>query len=272
MQIYGDTQPEDDESIRLQLTKVSGAVAGQVIGTLLILNDDTIVSVNNLPPLQEKSAGSQSRHFTVSLAFASSNTVSVAYGFATSNAATYGDDFTAPGGNAATLTFAPGETSKSVFVDVLGDTLPENDEPISIQLLNVVNGVFDGTARTGQLLIVNDDAAPSLSLNDVIQAEGSGGMTNFTFTVTLSKVSGQVVTVSYQTANGSAVKPGDYIGKAGTLTFAPGETTKTITVTVAGDAVHENDETFTVDLSNPVNATLLDGQGQGTILDDDASI
>ena len=111
--------------------------------------------------------------------------------------------------------------------------------------------------------------AESLSIDDVTITEGDAGAVTATFTVTLSDVSPDTVTVDYATADGTAVAPGDYSAAGGTLTFLPGETTQTVTVDVNGDALDEEDETYTVDLTNAVNATIDDGQGMGTITDDD---
>src|SRR5512133_1458269 len=108
----------------------------------------------------------------------------------------------------------------------------------------------------------------TLSINDVTVTEGDSGSTDATFTVTLSEVSTDAVAVDYATADGSAVAPGDYTGASGTVTFLPGETTQTVTVGVNGDLLDENDETFDVDLTNAVNATIDDGLGVGTITDD----
>jgi hypothetical protein len=114
---------------------------------------------------------------------------------------------------------------------------------------------------------------PQLRISDVSHKEGDRGATAFTFVVTLSAASDQAVTVNYATADGTAHARFDhggidYLPAAGTLTFAPGETVKTITVEVFGDTLKERDETFFVNLSDPVNAVLADGQGLGTILDD----
>ena len=112
---------------------------------------------------------------------------------------------------------------------------------------------------------------PTLSINDVSVTEGNAGTVNAVFTVTLSAASTQTVTVTYATANGTATAGSDYTAIAPTtLTFTPGQTSRTVTVTVLGDTVFEGNETFFVNLSNPVNATLADSQGQGTIVDDDA--
>ena len=99
--------------------------------------------------------------------------------------------------------------------------------------------------------------------------EGDSGTQNATFTVTLAPTSGQNVSVDYATADGTATAPADYAATSGTLTFAPGQATKTVTVQVVGDTLDELDETFTVNLSNAVNAAILDPTGLGTIVDND---
>src|SRR5439155_17168571 len=100
--------------------------------------------------------------------------------------------------------------------------------------------------------------------------EGNSGTTSFVFTVSLSNASSQTITVTYATADGTATTAdNDYVAASGTLTFNPGDTSKTITVTVNGDTKFEPDETFTVKLSGATNATIADGQGQGTIVNDD---
>jgi Calx-beta domain len=111
---------------------------------------------------------------------------------------------------------------------------------------------------------------PGLSINNVSVIEGNGGSNNAVFTVTLSPTSSQV-TVDYLTSNGTAVNTADYQSVSGTLTFTPGQTTRTITVPIVGDTVPEPTETFFVNLMNPTNATITTAQGTGTITDDDAA-
>jgi Ca2+-binding RTX toxin-like protein len=102
--------------------------------------------------------------------------------------------------------------------------------------------------------------------------EGNAGRTVFAFTVSLSTASSQTITVSRQTADGTATAPGDYAALApATITFSPGQTTKTTTVKVKGEVAIEPNETFFVNLSSPTGATIADGQGKGTILNDDLS-
>src|SRR6185503_6945337 len=117
--------------------------------------------------------------------------------------------------------------------------------------------------------ILNDDAAPMLSLTDVTVTEGNSSMSNAVFTVSLSAPSALPVTVNYTTADGTAVAGSDYVSTNGLLTFAPGTTNQTITVAVLGDTLSESNELFVVNLSTPTNATLGDSQGVGTINNDD---
>jgi hypothetical protein len=114
-------------------------------------------------------------------------------------------------------------------------------------------------------------SVPSLSIADVTISEGNSGSTSALFTVTLAASSTIPVTVDYATANGTATAGSDYVATSGTLTFDPGVTSRTITVTVNSDTTVEPNETFFVNLSNPTNATLAKGQGTGTILNDDSA-
>ena len=113
-------------------------------------------------------------------------------------------------------------------------------------------------------------ALPTLSITNVTANEGNAGVTSFTFTVTLSAASAQTVTVNFATADGTAAAPGDYTSNSGLLTFTPGQTSQPIVVAVVGDTTTEANETFSVNLSNAVNATIAAGLGTGTITNDDA--
>jgi len=118
--------------------------------------------------------------------------------------------------------------------------------------------------------IVDDE--PRISITDVAKKEGKKGQTTlFTFTVTLSGAYDQPVTMSFRTVNGSAkTSDNDYVARTGTLTFAPGETTKTVTIEVKGDNKRETDETFYLDLFGlSSNALFTRNRGLGTILNDD---
>jgi parallel beta-helix repeat protein len=145
-----------------------------------------------------------------------------------------------------------GLTLASVPVDIEGTPRPQG--------LASDIGAYERLAAGG---------TPSLSISDVTVTEGDAGTTTASFAVTLSAASAQAVTVSFATADGTATAGSDYVAASGSLSFAPGVTTQPVQVTVNGDTVDEPDETFLVNLSAPTSATIADGQGVGTILDDD---
>ena len=122
------------------------------------------------------------------------------------------------------------------------------------------------------LLTPNSTGLPQLRIGNVTVLEGNSGTQAANFTVTLSAASDQPVTVAYATAYGTATASSDYQAASDTLTFAPGETSKTISVPVNGDRLGEANETFFVNLSRPTNATIFHVQGIGTIVDDEPRI
>ena len=131
--------------------------------------------------------------------------------------------------------------------------------------------VFSGTdsGNNGANWSFNPNC-PQLSINDVTAGEGNAGVTNFAFTVTLDAADTVPVTVDFAAADGTANAGSDYQATSGTLTFTPGgPLTQPVNVAVNGDGVFELNETFFVNLSNAAEADILDGQGQGTIQNDD---
>jgi hypothetical protein len=126
-----------------------------------------------------------------------------------------------------------------------------------------------GSCASVSSINCNNVTPPTISIGDVTVKEGNSGTTNATFNVILSAPSALQVAVNYATADGTATAGSDYQATSGTLTFAPGQTSKTITVLVNGDTSVEQDETFFVNLSNPTNATIAKGQGIGVISNDD---
>ena len=179
----------------------------------------------------EGHSGTTLATFTATLSAASAQTVTVNY--ATANGtATAGSDYVAASG---ILTFAPGVSTRPISVTVNGDTTVEPNEAFSVTLSTPANAVL-GTA-TGTGTITNDDTAPglpSLAIGNVTVTEGTSGTSPATFTVTLSPVSTQTVTVNFATANGTATAGSDYVAASGMLTFAPGVSTRPISVTING--------------------------------------
>jgi hypothetical protein len=202
--------------------------------------------------------------FTVTLSAASNRPVSA--GFTTADGtATAGSDYTTTAG---TLTLAPGQTATTITVPVLGDQLVESDETLSVVLSNLVNATAAGP---GTGTIINDDTPPppSATIDDVTAKEGDSGSSDATFTVRLSAPAAQAVTIDFATVDGSAAAGSDYTTTRGTVTLAPGQTAQSVTVPVLGDLAYEPTESFSVVLSNAVGATIADGQGDGTIFDND---
>src|SRR5882672_3423341 len=262
----GDALDELDETIRVNQTAATNATISDGQGVVTILDDDAapVLAINDVSVV-EGNSGTTNAVLTVSLSAATAQTVTVNY--ATANGtATAGTDYVSTNG---TLTFLPGQTSQTITVAVLGDALDELDETILVNLTAATNAtISDGQ---GVVTILDDDAAPVLAITDVSVVEGNSGTTNAVLTVSLSAAAAQTVTVNYATANGTATAGADYVSTNGTLTFLPGQTSQTITVADVGDALDELDETIRVNQTAATNATISDGQGVVTILDDDAA-
>jgi hypothetical protein len=190
----------------------------------------------------------------------------VSYSIATANGtAVAGGDYVAS--SLAGQVIPAGQTTKTFSVTLAGDTMVEPNETFFVNISNVVGAnVADGQAL-GTLL--NDDV-PSLSIADASMTEGNSGTKLVTFTVTLSAASPSAVSYSIATANGAAIAGGDYVASSLAGQVIPaGQITKTFSVTVMGDTAVEGNETFAVNISNVVGATVADGQALGTIINDD---
>src|ERR1044072_8136111 len=122
---------------------------------------------------------------------------------------------------------------------------------------------LNGAADTPTLPPV---VVPAISIDDASITEGDSGTSQLTFTVKLSQAASGPVTVNYSTANGTATAGSDYTALTGTITFAAGETTKTITAPIAGDTAVEANEPFTINLAAASGATIVDGSAVGTVV------
>jgi chitinase len=220
--------------------------------------------------IMEGVSGTQNAALIVTLSAPSTKTVTVNYNTAYGTAIA-GSDYDAVSGN---LTFAPGETSKSILVPVRGDRLTELDgEYVVVSLSRAKNA----TIADGSGVVTIQDSSPRIGFSDarawVSEPDGSGRVFA-TFTVSLSAAYDETVTVKYGTQDGilwgngdqyDAAHAGqDYVATSGTLTFAPGERTKTISVEILGDGVFEYDEWFGVDIfSASANALVHQGNQTG---------
>ncbi|HKQ51182.1 MAG TPA: Calx-beta domain-containing protein [Pyrinomonadaceae bacterium] len=204
---------------------------------------------------------------TITVKRAGSLSASVAVNYiASDGTARAGEDYVAACGS---LTFAAGQTSRTFTVQITNDTLDETNETLNLSLAGPTKGAALGATDTAVLTITDNDLPPRLAIGNTTITEGNSGTLSATFTVTLTAASGRIVTVKYATANGTAKAPGDYTAKSGTLSFAAGQTSKTLTVAVRGDLLDEANETFFVNLSSPTGATISDAQGLCTITDND---
>jgi Calx-beta domain-containing protein/VCBS repeat protein len=185
--------------------------------------------------------------------------------------ASAGADFTLRTGSVLFAAGSANGATQTITVPIASDTLDEDNETFFVDLTSASGGDIGAAVRT-TVTITDDDPTPSLTIGNVSIQEGNAGSANATFTVSLSAVSGRVVTVAYGTANGTATSGADYGAASGTLTILAGTTSATIVVPVFGDTAYEATETFAVQLSNPVNATLAVSQATGTIVNDDQDL
>ena len=276
--VNGDTTPEPYETVKVRLSGTTNAVlsgGGTTLdGTGIIQNDDTPTVSINTPTATEGNSGSVDLTFTVSLNYPFTQQVTVGYADAGTGTATSGTDYTAI--TAGTLTFVAGDSSETITVSVQGDAIDEPNETILVTLSSLTGAVFSGgvSSITGTGTIT-DDETPAFSIDSPSVTEGDSGSTNLVFTVSLSQRSYQQATVSYADASsGTATSGTDYTSvTAGMLTFAAGETSKTIAVSVTGDTSDETDETVVITLSNESAGTsITTASGTGTIEDDDPKI
>ena len=260
-----DDLDEPDETFLVRLSDATGALIIRGLGVGTIVDDD------ERPTLSIDDAGASEGNavsFTVTRGGATGNVVSVQW-------MTAPDD--RPGANPAdaadytpvitkqTLVFAAGETEKTIAVRTSEDDLDEPDETFLARLDNATGALIIRGQGVGT--IVDDDAPPELSIDDAAPVD-EGALA--VFAVRLSEVSGRTVTANWRTASETATEGADFVGAAGTVTIAPGETTAHLeVVTVDDEQVEAGEETFRVTLSAPVHATLGTATATGTIVDDD---
>ncbi len=181
------------------------------------------------------------------------------------DASSYANDINHSGQVVGMVTAPGGATTGALWQGSTRIDLPL----ASAQAINDAGQIVGIVGNHASMLTVSAEL-PSLTITDVARKERNSRQSTFVFTVRLSERSDQLVTVYYASADGTARwDDDDYARTSGMLTFAPGETTKTISVVVRGDRKKEASETFFVNLSGAVNAQIADGQGLGTILNDD---
>jgi len=265
--IIGDGDVENGEFFYLRLSDATNAFLYRATAVGNIMDDEPRASISGAANVLEGNTGETNKFmtFTITLSNSSADIVEVNYATAAYGSATAGSDFVAKTG---TATFNPGQLTKDITIDIIGDRLPESDEYLYVNLTGATHASL-GYPTQGIGYIVDNE--PRLSINSPSITEGDSGTKLLTFTVTLSAAYDQSVTVHYATQDGSATSGSDYVAKSGNLTFNPnGPLTQTITVTIKGDKQKENDEYFSVVLSGASsNAMISNAYGMGTILTDD---
>ena len=224
------------------------------VGAFAFISDVTITEGNS---------GSQTATLTVSLTQPTITGLTLSF-TTVSGTATAGQDFLATNG---TLSFGPGETSKTISVTVLADLTGEGSESFFVDL-STTSAVGISDSR-GEITILDDDIL--VSIDDVTQTE-TNGTTTFDFTVRLNGVPQNSITVNYALANGNALGGFDFDATPGSVVIAPGTASTQLSVTVTGDATAEDDENFFVNILPSSDYALADGQGIGTILNDDGAL
>jgi parallel beta-helix repeat protein len=263
--------PQEQFTVMLSNPAGGAALGNPSVATVTISDDEAppIVTIADAH-VTEGNSGTTNMPFTVTLSEPIGVPATVSYS-ATGSGAQAGVDFVATSGQ---LTFSPGETQKVINVPVIGDTSYEFDEYVDVALSSPTNSTLSPPKDRARGTIVNDDAGPSLTIDDISVTEGNSGDTHAVFTVTLSgsTLSGWL-DVGVQLQSGSAQLGSDFDGALTSFRFLQGETKKTVSVTIHGDTLIEADEKFTATITSAVSgtetATLTKPTGTCTILNDD---
>lgn len=266
---------EGSRTYLLTVDSVDGSVIAPTTADFEITDNELpgapTVSIDDVSLSEGSGAGPTVFTFTVTPSFAPSAPLSINWTTGNGTATTADSDFSSASG---TINFSPGETSKTISVNVLHDLKFEVNETFNVSLSGGSGYTAIGSDLSGTGTIVNDDTPPTISINSPTIAEGSSGTTALNFTVTLSSVSGVSTEVNYTTADGTAtLADSDYATTSGTLIIPAGSSTGTISVNVIGDARFESNETFSVNLSGGSNYTSMGSTltGTGTITNDDTA-
>ena len=263
--VAADDLFEADETLTLSLADVVGAGAGTLVATGSIVNDDPApeISIGSVD-IAEGDGGTVVLTFPVALSAASGLPVTAAVATADVSA-TAGADYQAV---ATSLTLPAGTVATGIDVAIIGDTAAELDETFTVTLSSIAGATPVTTAATGT--IRDDDTVSSLRISDVTLSEGDAGSVNAILDVTLSAAATAAVTADFTTVDGTAAAGSDYTVTSGNVSIPIGASSTTISVPVIGDTLDEADEVFSVVLTNPTGAVLVDDTGTVTIVDDDA--
>ncbi|MEZ4713575.1 MAG: Calx-beta domain-containing protein [Caldilineaceae bacterium] len=264
--ILDDSLFEGDETINLTLSNPTNAVIGAAAATLTIVEDEIAPVITLEAATYAINENDGALAVNVLLDKAADVVTTVQY--ATSNGtAANTSDYVAQSG---ALTFNPGETSKSLSIPIVDNSTAESTETFNLALSNPVKAAL-GTPASATVTIIDDDSTLVEFSSNALSVDEDAG--SATIVVELNSVAAVQVKVDYAVSNGTAQSGSDYSASNGAFTFAPGEISKSFTVTIVDNAIDELDETIQLKLSNASNATLgANANATLTIVDDDAAL
>lgn len=268
--ITRDATYEPDQQFSLNIGEALGAIFdGSTPPQGTILNDDALPQIALGSLTQAEGSGGGTTPFAVPLGISGTSELSITFSYTTTDGTALAPaDFVAASGTLATL--PPFATSGALTITVAADDIYERDEAFALTIGQP--GDASILTNTTTVTITNDDAAPVVEIGDLSQLEGTGGSTAFAFPVTVTGATALPLTFAYTTSNGSALAPGDFVPQTSALVTIPaGQATTGITISVVADTTFEADETFTLELGEPVDATLGDSLALGTIRNDDGA-
>jgi Ca2+-binding RTX toxin-like protein len=267
-----DSSFEGTETVILNLGTGTGYTLGTTASATVNIDDnDTAGSAEITVSATDASAAETATGVTPNpgtFTFArTGNTISaLTVNYTLSGTAINDSDYTSLAG---TVTFAANASTATVNVNPLDDTIFETSTPETVILtLATGTGYTLGTAKTGTVSITDNDSQPIINLSaSQTVVEGFTSPQTVSYTVTLANASSQAITVNYATANGTALAGSDYTSTSGTLTFNAGVTSQVINIPILNDSLNETNETFTLSLTSPTNATLGTSTVTTTITD-----
>ena len=259
--IIDDAIDEDNETLQVQLFGAQNASIADAIGEITITDNDAepTVSISDVSTLSEASLPVP---LQITLSSASEKTIRIDYATQSTGSASAADYQSVD----SFVSFAPGDLSKTVTVPIIDDALSEGNETFEVVIDNTTNATVATGLGTATVTITDDEGIPQISIAGATVSEAAGTVT---LTVQQTLQSDDNVTVSYATANGTAIAGSDFTAVSDNVTIIAGQTSATFDVTITNDTIDEHNENFTVQLSNPVNAAIGTGTATVQITDED---
>ncbi len=251
--VFEDEIDEDNETVVISLSgQVNATLGSPNVHTYTIGDNETMPIVQFASDSSSGGENLTQINLQVKLSFATDDDVSVSYTITGGSASGGGVDYTI---NGDTATIPAGATSVYIPIAIINDNLDEDNETIQVTISNPLNASL-GASQTHTYTIVDDDDPPTVQFA-ATSSSGDESIITANLLVQLSTASGREVTVDYAVSGGTASGSGvDYTLAPGTATINPGATSINIPITIANDALNEDDESIIVSLSNQVNAIL----------------